>query len=581
MTQDLEQETKLEATGPQAEIVALLERAVAAYLKSVRAADVSAEVELQVPRNLDHGDWATNVAMKLAKALKKKPLEIAEGIVQHLETGDVIESPQAAPPGFINLRVAKGSGKQLIERILGEGEGYGRSNAFAGERVLVEFVSANPTGPLHIGHGRNAVVGDTLARIYDSAGFKVEREYYYNDAGVQMGLLGRSLMVRYRQACGQQVEFPADGYKGDYMKDIAAKLHAEIGDSKAASDDTQFFTDYAASKIMEMISADLATLGIRFDHYFSESSLHMSGKVELVLERLRREGRIYEQEGAWWLKTKEFGDEKDRVVRKSDGTTTYLAPDIAYHEDKFARGYTRLVNVLGADHHSYVVRLKAAVKSLGHDPETLHAVLIQMVGVKRGDVTVKLSTRAGEFDPLGDILKEMAPLNSVRAHIGPDVVRFFFLMRATDSQLVFDLDLAKQQSMDNPYFYIQYAHARCCSLLAKAEESGMPWKPSVPVEVDLLSAPEERAILFQLGRLPAVIVEAAKKDEPLPVVNYLKDLATAFHAYFSAGNKDAKLRCIQTDEPALTQARLTLIVALRQVVANGLRLLGLTPIDRL
>lgn len=558
-------------SGSGAAVIGLIERAVRSYLGSIGAGDAPFEVDLQTPRKPEHGDWATSVAMKLAKTLRRKPLEIAQGIVDHFEENELVAKPEVAPPGFINLRAGAGSAAQTLDRVLGEGDRFGRTNTYAGEKCLVEFVSANPTGPLHIGHGRNAVVGDTLARIYDAAGYAVEREYYYNDAGVQMTLLGRSLLIRYQQACGMDVPFPEEGYKGDYMRDIAAQLRSEIGDSKKDSNDIPFFTKYAADHIMEFIRRDCAALGIGFDRYFSETSLHTAGKVTEVIERLKAKGRVYEQEGALWLKTTDCGDEKDRVVRKSDGTNTYLAPDIAYHEDKFQRGYSRMVNVLGADHHSYVVRLKAAIKGLGYDPEKLHPVLIQMVGVIHEGEAKKLSTRGGDFIPLSEILNEL----------GPDIVRFFFLMRATDSQLVFDIDLAKKQSMDNPYYYIQYAHARCNSLLRKAEEVGVPWKPGEKAKAERLAAPEERDILLAIDRLSSAVDDAAKKDEPLPVVNYLRDLATTFHGYFSAGNRDAQLRCIQPEDRELTQARLTLIVALRQTLANGLRILGLTPMERL
>lgn len=553
-------------------ILAILNRAVAAYLLSHGQDPSDAPAaDLQVPRNPEHGDWATSIAMKLAKTLKIKPIEIAEGIRGSIEANNLIEPPEAVAPGFLNIRVAPAAWRGIIEKVLREKDDYGRSATFANQRMLVEFVSANPTGPLHIGHGRNAVVGDTLARIYAAAGFTVEREYYYNDAGVQMRLLGRSLRARYLQKCGREEPLPEGGYQGEYLGEIAAKLFTELGDSRAGDEDSAFFTKYAADSIMESIQLDLKTLGISFDHYFSETSMHQQGKVEAVIDRLRAAGGAYENDGALWLRTTAYGDDKDRVLRKSDGTTTYVVPDIAYHEDKFARGYDRMVNVLGADHHSYVVRLKAALKTLGHDPDHLHVVLLQMVGVTAGGETKKLSTRAGDFTPLGDILTELSP----------EVVRFFFLLRAADSQLIFDLDLARQQSMDNPYYYVQYAHARCCSLLRKAESDGMAWQGGSDAKLELLTAPEERGILLQMSRLPGAIAEAARKDEPLGLTMYLRELATAFHAYFSAGSKDANLRCIQAERPDLTEARLTLIVALRQTLASGLHLMGVTPLDRL
>jgi arginyl-tRNA synthetase len=562
-------------TGPAGDIetrlISHLEQAAREYLRSIEGPELPIRIELQIPRNPDHGDFACNLPLQWAKALKRKPLDIAEGLRPFIRDPTLIQSPEIAPPGFINLRLAPPALAEVLTVALARGLEYGRSGTNGGSRVLVEFVSANPTGPLHIGHGRNAVVGDTLARLYEAAGYAVQREYYFNDAGVQMGLLGRSLRARYLQACGRNEPLPEDGYKGDYMIDLAHELKAEVGESRIDESDVQFFTDFAAASIMKMIRADLDALDIRFDTYFSESSLHRDGRVDAALARLRERDRVYEQDGAIWLRTTDFGDDKDRVIRKSDGSWTYLMPDIAYHIDKFGRGFDRLVNVLGADHHSYIARLKAALAGLGYDPSALHPVLIQMVGVQESGETKKLSTRSGDFDPLSGILAELSP----------DIVRFFFLMRAADSQLTFDLDLARQKTMDNPYWYIQYAHARCCSLMAKAEETGQAWSGGVKAELEHLSAPEERAIILQIARLPGVVLEAVAKDEPLPMTTYLRELATAFHAYFTAGNNDDALRVLQADAPPLTQARLTLIAALRTTLANGLRLLGLSPIDRL
>ncbi len=562
-------------TTLQDQVKTLVADAARGYLNSLELSPDSMpelpEIALQMPRNPDHGDWACNVAMLLAKPLKSNPLKIAEGIVARIPKCDVMDTPEAAPPGFINIRVGHGAISQTIKSVLSQKENFGRSDAFAGQRALVEFVSANPTGPLHIGHGRNAVVGDTIARIYQAAGFEVEREYYLNDAGVQMGKLGESLRARYLNACGIETPFPEDGYHGDYVTEIAQRLKAEIGDAKTGETGFAFFSDYASKAVMVYIHEDLKALGIKFDHFYSETSLHREGRVEKVISRLRESGHVYESEGALWLKTTPFGDEKDRVVRKSDGTFTYLSPDIAYHEDKLARGYDRLVNVLGGDHHSYVIRLKAAIEALGHKSEKLHAILIQMVSLEVGGEAKKLGKRSGEFITLKSILDQ----------IGSDLVRCFFLLRSADSQMVFDLELAQQQTMDNPYWYLQYAHARCCSLLAKAAEKGMAWGGGANADTALLTAPEERAIVFQMSRLPGVVIESAKKDEPLLLTTYLRELATAFHSYFSAGNKNESLRCIQSANAPLTEARLTLIAALKQTLANGLGILGLNAIERL
>jgi len=552
--------------------VELIERAARAYLAGAEASLQEVAVELQVPRKAEHGDWASNVALKLAKSLGRPPMEVAQGIRDHVEPNELLEPVEVAPPGFINLRLNAAWLRRTIQTVLAAGEAYGRSQAHEGERALVEFVSANPTGPLHVGHGRNAVVGDTLARLYAAVGFRVEREYYYNDAGVQMGLLGESLRARYLQQLGRPAQIPDDGYQGEYLIRIAERLAAEAGEAQADGAPTAYFTEYAAQAIMADIRRDLETLDIRFDRFSLESSLHAAGRVSQTLDRLRQRGMLYEHEGALWLKTTDYGDEKDRVVRKKDGETTYLAPDIAYHEEKFARGYDRLVNVWGGDHHGYVARLKAAIAGLGEDPSRLHCVLIQMVGVRESGTARKLSTRSGDFVPLAEILKEF----------GPDLARYFFLSRAADSQMVFDLDLARSQSMDNPYFYLQYAHARCCSLLRKAEAQGFePGAGAVTAPLELIQAPEERAIVVLIGRFPAVVLEAAEGDEPLTVTLFLRDLATAFHAYFTAGNRDTALRCVQPERPDLTAARLALILALRQTLANGMALLGLRPMERL
>jgi arginyl-tRNA synthetase len=437
--------------------------------------------------------------------------------------------------------------------------------------VLIEFVSANPTGPLHVGHCRGAVVGDSLARIYAAAGFRVHREYYYNDAGVQMQNLGKSMRARYRQALGLPEPFPEDGYHGDYLLEFAADLVQERGDALKDEDDWRPFTEYASQRVMKLIDADMAALRIHFDTYFSETTLHREGQVAAVLERLKAIGRLYENDGAWWLRTAEYGDEKDRVVIKTDGNYTYLAPDIAYHEYKFQRGFDRLVNVLGADHHGYIPRLKAAIGALGYQPDQLDCAIVQMVAVEKGGAPVKLGKRAGGYITLKEVIDE----------IGVDVTRFLFLTRTADSQMVFDYDVARDTSMENPVYYVQYAHARCCSILKKAEESGQPFAGLAGADLALLAAPEERTIVREMDRLSDVIVDIARKAEPMPLTAYLRELATAFHSYYSAGSRDDALRVIQSGNPALTQARLALITALRQVYANALELLGVTPLDRL
>ncbi len=549
----------------------LLRAGVQNYLQSVGVPVETPEIALEMPRNASNGDWASSLPLRLAKPLRKNPFDVAQGIVAALPQSDLIEAPEVARPGFINFRLAPGAVAHLVTSVLAFGEKFGSSAAFAGQRVLVEFVSANPTGPLHIGHGRGAVIGDTLARIFAAAGYGVSREYYYNDAGVQMKTLGESLRIRYLQALGQDIPFIENGYKGDYMVELGQKLAAEKGDSMQAVTDTQPFTDYAANYIIGLINEDLERLRIHFDTWFSETTLHKEGKVRQALDELAARGKLYDRDSAKWLASTEYGDEKDRVVVKSDGNYTYLAPDIAYHAYKFERGFTRLVNVLGADHHGYIPRLKAAIQALGHRPDQLDCVLVQMVAVERAGEAMKLSTRAGDFITLKEVLDE----------IGVDVTRFLFLTRTADSQMVFDFELAKDTSMDNPVYYVQYAHARCCSLMRKAEEVGQGWNQGEGADLALLAAPEEKALAHQMDRFPQAVVEAARQAEPVLITSYLRDLATAFHGYFTAGNKDEALRVVQAGNPALTQARLTLIAALKRTFANALELLGVTPLERL
>ena len=570
------------------DVEALVVQGVQAYLQTQPEAPDIGAFQLESPRNPEHGDWATSVALRLAKPLRMNPFAIAEAIVEHIPASDLIEKPEIARPGFINVRLAGGAVARLIRYVLERGEKYGHSKAYDGQRVMVEFVSANPTGPLHIGHGRGAVIGDTLARILAAAGYKVHREYYYNDAGVQMKKLGETHCNKYIYEYGKR--HPSDAidyfktfnvdrelgeghYLGSYMTDIAEGTADQFPPEQFVSseDPIKDFSDKAAEIIMGMIKEDLDRLGIHFDEYFSETTLHKDGNVEAALDKLKRLGKVYEQDGAWWLASAQYGDEKDRVVVKSDGDYTYLAPDIAYHENKFACGFDRLINVLGADHHGYVPRLRAAVEALGYRADRLDCVIVQLVAVERSGEAVKLSTRAGDFITLKEVLDE----------IGPDVTRFLFLTRAADSQMVFDFDLAKDTSMDNPVYYVQYAHARCCSLMRKAEETGQPWCEGRDADLGLLSVPEERVIVRQMDRLTGVVLEVAKQVEPMLMTAYLRDLATAFHSYYSQGNKDASLRVIQADSPALTQARLTLIATLRQTFANALEMLGVTPLERL
>ena len=527
------------------------------------------EIIIERPKVKEFGDYATNSAMRLAGVFRKNPMEIAEGIKSNIPANPLISEINVARPGFINFRVTTAAGGAFLKQVLSEGENFGKQYAGKGEKVLIEFMSANPTGPLHIGHARNAILGDSIARCMEAAGYEVTREYYYNDAGVQMKKLGESLRARYLQELGRDVPLPEDGYRGEYMKDIARKMVEEKSDALAETEDTTTFTNYAAEKIIQMIDEDLKALNVNFDKWFSETLLHREGKVDKTLRILREKDMIYEKDGAWWLCSESLGDEKDRVVIKSDGEKTYLTPDIAYHEDKFERGYDLLINVFGGDHHGYVPRLKAGVQALGYDPDRLHCIVFQMVTLLKDGDTIKLSTRAGKFITLGEVVREL----------GVDVVRFFFLMRSADSQMTFDWQLARDHSMNNPVFYVQYAHARCCSLFKKAEELGITWNGPEQSDLSLLELPEEKDVIRVMEKFPEIVLLSAQMHEPHHVTLFLRELAGTFHTLFSSGTKDESKRFLVPDQPELTQARMTLVAGIKQTLANALQLIGIPPME--
>jgi len=541
------------------------------YAGELGASLPDVEIIIERPNIKSHGDFATNVAMQTARVFRKNPLAIAEGIKAHIPETGFIKEIVVAKPGFINFHLSPGSGAMILKTILDQGEDFGRVNIGHDKKVLIEFMSANPTGPLHIGHARNAILGDCVALILEAAGYSVTREYYYNDAGVQMKKLGESLRARYLQELGRDAPFPEDGYQGDYMINIAKQLANDRGEALADEVNTGVFTDYAAQKIIRLIDKDLRGLRIEFDNWFSETTLHREGKVESNLEVLKEKGMLYEKGGAWWLRTEKFGDEKDRVVVKSDGEKTYLAPDIAYHRDKFERGYDVLINVFGADHHGYVPRLKAGVQALGYDPSRLHCIVFQMVSLLKDGETLKLSTRAGKFITLKQVIEEL----------GADVVRFFFLMRSADSQMTFDWELAKDHSMNNPVFYVQYAHARCCSLFKKAAELGIRWEGFKEEQLALLVLDEEQDMFRVLEQYPDIVRLCAETLEPHHITSYLRELAGTFHGFFTAGTKDETKRFLQPGNPELTQARMSLVAALRVVLANAMRLIGVVPLDHM
>ena len=549
----------------------LVREALKGYAEKMGMSVPDIPIVIERPAIKEFGDFATNVAMQTARILKKPPLEIAEAIKAAMPANALVMDTSVVRPGFINFRLAPAAGGFILQTILSQGDRYGRGNIGGGKKVLIEFMSANPTGPLHIGHARNAILGDSIARILEGTGYKVTREYYYNDAGVQMKKLGESLQARYLQNLGKDVPFPEDGYKGDYMIEIAQNLTREQGESLVAEDNIEIFTLFAARHIIRLIDEDMKALGICFDNWFSESSLHKSGKVNSTLDYLKDKGMLYEKDGAWWLRSERFGDEKDRVVIKSDGEKTYLAPDIAYHKDKFDRGFDLLINVLGGDHHGYVPRLKAGVQALGYDAARLHCIVFQMVSLLKDGETLKLSTRSGKFITLKEVAGEL----------GADVVRFFFLMRSADSQMIFDWELAKDHSMNNPVFYVQYAHARCCSLFKKAEEMGITWEGFKENHLSLLTLEEEQEILRIMEKYPDIVKVCAETLEPHHITAYLRELAGTFHALFTAGVKDDYKRFLLPHNPELTQARLSLITGLKLVLSNALSLIGIPPLERM
>ncbi|MDH3870376.1 MAG: arginine--tRNA ligase, partial [Desulfuromonadales bacterium] len=424
------------------------------------------DVQIEIPGNPDHGDFASNLAMTMARAEKKSPRQIAEALVEALDGCDFLSKVEIAGPGFINFTLAPGCWYEVLDEITVKGKDYGLSQVGEGQKVQVEFVSANPTGPLHIGHGRGAATGDVVASVLQAAGYEVQREYYVNDAGNQMRTLGLSLLLRYRQVCGEQVEFPDDCYQGDYILDLAKEIHGAEGTRYLELDENEAIKSlgcFGGDRILAGIRDDLEAFGITFDRWYSEQGLFDRDEVSNGLKVLKEKGLSYEKDGAVWFRTTDFGDDKDRVLVRSNGETTYFASDVAYHLEKFSRGFDTVIDVLGADHHGYVQRMKAVVNGLGRNPDDLQIILVQLVSLLREGEPVAMSTRSGEFVTLREVVDE----------VGKDACRFIFLLRRADSQLDFDLELAKRQSNDNPVYYVQYAHARVCSICRNAEEQGV------------------------------------------------------------------------------------------------------------
>ncbi len=532
-----------------------------AYAAKELNSDDFGTISIEAPKVLSHGDFSTNVALIGASVQKMPPRKIAEAIIRHISDPDnIISKTQIAGPGFINFFISPAAWHPVIKAVHEQGAFFGAVNLGRGRRVQVEFVSANPTGPLHVGHGRGAVVGDAIASILNFCGYVTDREYYVNDAGRQIRTLGKSVYLRCRELGGEKPEFPEDAYQGKYIYDIAQSLMDEQKETFFAMDEEtaiETASRYAADKILTNIREDLSGLGIEFETWFSEQSLYDSGKVEESIQMLRKKELAYEADGAVWFKASLFGDEKDRVIVRGNGQTTYFASDIAYHKDKYDRGYDQVIDVWGADHHGYAPRLTAAITAMGYEPQQFRVVLAHLVNLLRQGEPVSMSTRAGQFVTLSDVVDE----------VGVDATRFIFLTRHHESPLDFDLEVAKQKTNDNPVYYVQYVYARISSIMRKAEaEYGINLSLDFKNMPARLTEPEEIQLMKNLFRYPEVISGAAAMMEPHRVTYYLMELAAAFHAYY---NKHRVLN----DDPELSAARLYLVTAVRTVIGNGLTLL--------
>ncbi|MBW2058740.1 MAG: arginine--tRNA ligase [Deltaproteobacteria bacterium] len=531
-------------------------------------------VSLEIPRIRDHGDYATNIAMVLASRGGRPPRVVAQAIVENIvDSEGLIDRVEVAGPGFINLFVRKDAWVRLLGMIEQEGRSYGKSEIGQRRRIQVEFVSANPTGPLHVGHGRGAVTGDVLARLLKAVGYRVSKEYYINDVGSQIENLGRSVLARYRQVLGQDVSFESRWYQGEYVVDIAREIARNRGGDLLEWEEKEalrFCTSFAVSRIMEGIRGDLRDFGVRFQNWFSEGRLYAKRLVTRAIEHLRRRGLVYEREGATWFASSRYGDEKDRVLIKADGSTTYFASDIAYHWDKYRRGFDTVINVWGADHHGYIPRMKAAVQALGRREEDLKIVLVRLVNLLIEGKPLAMSTRAGQFTTLREVLDE----------VGPDASRFFFLMRRSDSPLDFDLALAKRKESDNPVYYVQYAHARIASVLREARRRGIPIPSFGEIQIGRLTLPEELELIKTLSAFPEIVEGSALSLEPHRLCFYAQEVASLFHSYYNLGSRNRALRIIGDDEET-TKARLFLARATRIVLGNNLRLLGVSAPNRM
>jgi len=519
-------------------------------------------ITVERPKQAAHGDYATNVALQHAKAMKRNPRELAQAIVAALPSSPLVAKTEIAGAGFINLFLTPAARTAIVSRILDECERFGRSNARAGERVMVEFVSANPTGPLHVGHGRQAALGDVIATLLDWQGAAVTREYYYNDAGQQIENLAVSVRARARELLGEHATFPEDGYRGEYIRELAQRYLDEVGSDLG---DLESIRHFAVAELRKEQDRDLQAFGVRFDNYYLESSLYTSGRVEATVARLVASGQTFEEGGALWLRTTAFGDDKDRVMRKSDGGYTYFVPDVAYHVTKWERGFVRAIDVQGGDHHSTITRVRAGLQALqmGIAPGYPDYVIHKMVRVTKGGEEVKLSKRAGTSVSVRDLIDE----------VGRDAVRFFLAARKADTEFTFDIDLARSQTEENPVYYVQYAHARVASVMKQAGiEQASAAATLAGDDLSPLGSAYEDALLRRLADFPAELAAAARDIAPHLVATYVRELAAEFHSYYNAER-------FLVDDPRIRRARLALVVATGQVLRNALTVLGLTAPD--
>ena len=545
------------------------------------------DIKIERTRDRSHGDYACNIAMVLARQAKTNPKQLAAALLENIPESEIIERIEIAGPGFINFFLTKQSRLNVITRILQAAETYGRSEFGAGKSILVEFVSANPTGPLHVGHGRGAVYGAVVSDLLEAIGYKVDREYYVNDAGRQMDILTVSIWLRYLEQCEIKIDFPENAYQGDYIRNIAGKLLSDKQQSLSSdidfpetkddleiyidlliafakttlgSENYQTILDFGLNEILGEIRDDLADLGVVFDRWFFERSLANNDQIQKCITKLKDSHFVYEEEGALWFRSTAFGDEKDRVIIRDNGQATYFASDIAYHVEKFSRGYNKAINIWGADHHGYIARVKAALSALDENPDALEILLVQFATLYRGTEKLSMSTRSGQFVTLKELLDE----------VGRDATRFFYILRKSEQHLDFDLELAKSKSNENPVYYIQYAHARICSVLKQVKEKGFTYDAEIGSNnLHTLTEPSEEKLITVLSCYPEVMHSAATEYEPHQIAYYLRDLANEFHSYYNACQ-------FIVDSDDLRNARLNLISASKQVICNGLGVLGVS-----